>query len=83
MEKEIKTNVYGITVYLSGDGEVPNGRIVSDLIDGSDDPDVELCAALSGLESLILAHACAGIDITTPAYLEGIEVAINAISDNF
>ena len=33
---------------------------------------------MDALESMILAHACAGIDITTPAYLEGIETACNA-----
>tara|TARA_R110000824_G_scaffold201667_2_gene385749 strand:- start:3796 stop:4161 length:366 start_codon:yes stop_codon:yes gene_type:complete len=39
-------------------------------------------AAIDGLESLILAHAFAGIDITTPAYLEGIETAESAIGNN-
>jgi hypothetical protein len=39
--------------------------------------------ALDGLESLILAHACAGIDVTTPAYLEGIETAVDAIANQF
>ncbi len=33
---------------------------------------------MDALESIILAHACAGIDIATPAYLEGIETACNA-----
>jgi len=43
----------------------------------------EYNAAIDGLESLILAHACAGIDITSPAYLEGIETAEAAIGNNF
>jgi CheY-specific phosphatase CheX len=33
---------------------------------------------IDGLTSMILAHYCAGIDVTTPAYLEGIETAVNA-----
>ncbi len=33
---------------------------------------------MDALESIILAHAMAGIDITTPAYLEGIETACGA-----
>ncbi len=33
---------------------------------------------MDALESMILAHAQAGIDITTPAYLEGIETACQA-----
>jgi len=32
---------------------------------------------MDALESIILSHACAGIDVTTPAYLEGIETACN------
>ena len=32
---------------------------------------------MDALKSMILAHACAGIDITTPAYIEGIETACN------
>ena len=35
-------------------------------------------AMIDALESMILAHAQAGIDITTPAYLEGIETACQA-----
>ena len=35
-------------------------------------------AAMDGVESLILAHACAGLDVTDPAYLEGIETAVCA-----
>lgn len=40
-------------------------------------------AALDGLEALILAHACAGIDVTAPVYLEGIETAVDAIVNQF
>jgi hypothetical protein len=36
-------------------------------------------AAIDGLEALILAHACAGVDIASPAYVEGIETAVDAI----
>ena len=40
-------------------------------------------AAVDGIEALILAHACAGIDITTAAYKEGIAVAVNEIDIKF
>ena len=50
------------------------GKITSDLKDGSDDP--ELAAAMDAIESLILAHACAGVDVASPAYVEGIETAV-------
>lgn len=35
--------------------------------------------AVDGITSMILAHACAGINIESPAYLEGIETALDAI----
>jgi hypothetical protein len=38
-------------------------------------------AALNGLESLVLAHACAGIDVTSPKYLEGLNTALDAIEN--
>ena len=79
MEKVIKTGVYGIEVTLVGDG---SGKIISELRDGSDVPNKEYDAAIDAIESLILAHACAGIDIASPAYLEGVETAIEAIANN-
>ena len=42
----------------------------------------EYNAAIDGLEALILAHACAGIDIMDPKYQEGIVTAVEAISNN-
>lgn len=36
-------------------------------------------ASIDTILSLILAHACAGIDIETSAYLEGIDTAFDAI----
>jgi hypothetical protein len=34
---------------------------------------------IDGIESLILAAACAGIDVTTPAFAQAIETAVEAI----
>jgi hypothetical protein len=39
-------------------------------------------AMMDAIESLILGHAIAGVDVTTPAYLEGIESAIEGINNN-
>ena len=36
----------------------------------------------NGILSLIMAHAVAGIDVESPAYLEGIETAVNATDNN-
>ena len=35
--------------------------------------------AIDGIEAMILAHACLDINVTTPAYLEGIETAVNIV----
>ena len=37
---------------------------------------------IDAITSLILAHACAGVDISTTAYIEGIETAVEACSQN-
>lgn len=39
-------------------------------------------AAINSIEALVLAHAVAGIDVTTPAYMEGVETAIEAVYNN-
>ena len=38
--------------------------------------------ALSVIESVVLAHACAGVDVTDPKYAEGVETALDAIANN-
>ena len=82
----LKTDCFGIVVTLDGNG---GGTITSDLHELGDEPDLDTDprdvlhdAALDGLESLILAHAVAGIDITTSAYLAGIETAVEACGNN-
>ena len=39
-------------------------------------------AALDGIEALVLAHACAGVDVKDPKYVEGIESAIHGAANN-
>ena len=39
--------------------------------------------AIDGLEALLLALHCAGVDIGTPQYKEAIETAVEAIANNF
>lgn len=38
-------------------------------------------ASVDALESIILGHACAGMDITILAYIEGIETAVQALAN--
>ncbi len=57
------------------------GAIDTDLHeDGEDHDDYNM--AIDGLESLILAHACAGVDVEDPRYVEGVGTAIEAIVNN-
>lgn len=74
----------GITLRLwpPADPRKPaSGTITSDLRqDGPEDP--LFTAAIDGLEALVLAHACAGVDVASPAYIEGIEMAVEAISNH-
>lgn len=43
---------------------------------------IEKNRAYDGIESLILAHACTGMNIETPAYLQGIEEAVEAVENH-
>lgn len=71
-------SVFGITIKHNTNNRF-SGEISSYLRDGVEDHEVEALAALDAIESLILAHFCAGVDIQNNAYLEGIEVAVEAI----
>ena len=85
---EIKLPCYGIVVDIEGVA----GQVVDELHEtiqyNPDHPDYDgpeditwkenYNNMMDGITSLILGHACAGIDITTPAYIEGIETAVEA-----
>jgi len=38
-------------------------------------------AAMDAVESMVLAHACAGIDVTDPRYVEGLRTCIDACAN--
>ena len=84
--RTIRLPCYGITIRLESEDtkERPGcGTIISELKEADADAEGKTFnAAIDGLESLILAHACAGIDVDSPAYVEGIETAVEAISNN-
>jgi len=40
------------------------------------------CCAFDALESLILAHACLGVNVESECYVEGIRNAVDAIVNN-
>jgi hypothetical protein len=81
--RTIRLPCLGITVRLvrESTAKTPGaGAITSDVkAPGKTAAQRPYNAAIDGLESLILAQACAGVDIETPAYLEGVETAVEAI----
>lgn len=40
---------------------------------------IEYEAAIDAIESVVLAHACAGVNIQDPKYVEGLAVSLEAI----
>ena len=57
--------------------ETPNEAIMEDADEVRD-----YNSAIDGMESLILACACSGVDVESTAFLEAIETALEAISNN-
>jgi len=90
---QIKLPCYSIMVDLGPeDPKRPGtykGGTISSLLDAfpfceaEGEPQDELSAALTTIEKMVLAHACAGVDITTPAYIEGIETTVDAVEHLF
>jgi hypothetical protein len=79
--KDIRLPIGGheVIIHLTGDG---GGSIQSDLKDYEDEDAGDYNSAIDGIESLILAHACAGVDIVSKAYVEGLQSALDAIANN-
>ena len=85
MSKIIKLPCYGIVVTLDGKA----GHISDDLHEelhpesadigcGEYEAAVAYNNRIDGITSLILAHACAGVDVKSPAYIEAVETAVDA-----
>ena len=76
---------FGIVITLDGKGggEI-NSKFDTPVADNLDNEAFEaLGAAFYALESTIFAHACAGIDVQSPAYIKGIKTTFNKIEDFF
>jgi len=84
--RTIRLPCYGITITLgreNGEDKPGSGAIASDLHAVGTASNRQFNAAIDGLESLILAHACAGVEVEAPAYIEGVETAVEAIANHF
>ena len=52
-------------------------------LDQEDPQDMLMDSALNGVESLLLALATAGVDVSTPQFMEAVETAVESISNNY
>jgi hypothetical protein len=82
---EIRVGEDCITLRLDGEG---GATVQSTLQITESDADFEAeyrqdyNSAVNGLESLVLAHACAEIDVQDARYVAGIGTALDAISNH-
>lgn len=83
----LRLSCYGIVVEITDGNNFDGytGNIKSQLHEGELPSSAregrarELHAAIDAIELLILAHACVGVDIEDPDYVEGIETAVDAV----
>ena len=87
VDETIRLPVYGIVVTLAGEG---SGTIASPELTDKSWPEgpfntssSDYSAAIDGILSMILATACAGLDITSPAYCEVIETAVEGVTNTY
>jgi hypothetical protein len=77
---------YDIRIELWGDvdanGVYDGGELHSSLHDGEMEGDEEIRAAVDAIEALVLGHAVAGVNVVSPAYLEGLESAVQGLFNN-
>ena len=88
-ETEMRVGVMGKNGYMVIDlyghnlhtGEWDAGNIVeSDLTDSSD-PGDDLAVAMEAVERLVLAHACAGVNVESERYVIGFDTAVEALTN--
>ena len=58
-----------------------SGSVTSSLHSPEADDD-SFNAAMDAVESMVLAHACAGIDVTDPRYVEGVRTCVESCANN-
>lgn len=68
-----------VTLYEDENGDL-SGVVTSDLRNCIDSADpLPIRAAIDAIESLVLAHACAHVDIESERYVEGLDTTLDAI----
>lgn len=78
----LSLNCFGIT--LTFEPANKDGASIESKMAAASTPDNEqFNAGVDGIESMILAHFCAGIDVNSPAYLEGIKTAYESLCNQY
>lgn len=77
----MELGVVGITLTFNED-DLSGASITSDMKEVETSENAAFNAGVDGLESLVLAHFCAGTDICSPDYKEGIETAYAALCNH-
>lgn len=82
---EIRLPCHGIVITLGPPdpertGAFLGAAIVSDLTPIGGEP-AKWRGAMHAVESLVMAHAAAGVDVMSAAYVEGLETALDAITN--
>lgn len=79
--KTFSLNTFGIEI--TWDGKDRGGASIQSSMKEADTADNLLFnSGVDGIESMVLAHWCSGIDIRDASYLEGIETAYYALGNN-
>ena len=69
-------NVFGITISHENTN---NASISSDMGEQDSNIDLAFNAGVKAIESMVLSHFIAGVDVSSPNYLEGIETAFDGL----
>ena len=76
MGRLIKLAIHNMEVRLNGDG---TGTVMSDLYrDPRYTSDPEWRAAVDAIENVVLAHALSGLNVASPIYCQGLDLAFKA-----
>ena len=77
--KTFNLGIYNIVVTID---ENNIGGITSSLLSGEDCDNIdEYVVAINAIESIILAHACAGINIESKEYISGVQTTLDTIAN--
>jgi hypothetical protein len=85
-DKHIEINIGSILFEIDVYADTKTGSIVSYNLfchdDVNDEDTIAYNHMMNAIESFILAHACAGVNVTAPEYVAGIKTAIESCANN-